>query len=178
MVSFRVSFSPKPVGAYRIRPDVGERGMTAASILSLKACRAARQGFPAWENVPAQRGKVSPPGKTFPRNRASFSRLGKCSPRAGQGFPAWENVPHEPGKVSPPGKMFPWNRARFSPSGKCSSETEQGFPIDSTLNISFVWPVRSHEMVTVNNHDSIFALENAASEELKMPICGGQLPIF
>ena len=34
MVSFRVSISPKTVGAYRIRPDVGEKGMTAASILS------------------------------------------------------------------------------------------------------------------------------------------------
>ena len=137
MVSFRVSFSPKTVGAYRIRPDVGERGMTAASILSLKACRAARQGFPAWENVPAQRGKVFPPGEMFLGNRASFSR-----------------------------------------PGKCSSETERGFPIDSTLNISFVCPVRSHEMVTVNNQDSILVLENAASEELKMPICGGRLPIF
>ena len=178
MASFRVSISPKTVGAYRIRPDVSEKEKTAVSILSLKACRAARQGFPAWENVPAQRGKVSPPGKTFPRNRASFSRLGKCSPRAGQGFPAWENVPHEPGKVSPPGEMSLGNGARFSCLGKCSSETERGFPIDSTLNISFVCPVRSHEMVTVNNQDSILVLENAASEELKMPICVGRLPIF
>ena len=137
MVQSCVSSAPESVGAYRIRPDVGEQEMTATSILSLKACRAARQGFPAWENVPHEPGKVSPPGKTFPRNRASFSRLGKCS-----------------------------------------SETERGFPIDSTLNISFVCPVRSHEMVTVNNHDSILALENAASEELKMPICGGRLPIF
>ena len=143
-----------------------------------KCSPGAGQGFPARENVPLEPGKVFPLGKTFPWNRARFSRLGKRSPRAGQGFPARENVPLEPSKVSPPGKMFPWNRARFSPSGKCSSETEQGFPIDSTLNISFVWPVRSHEMVTVNNHDSILALENAASEELKMPICGGRLPIF
>ena len=137
MASFRVSISLKTVGAYRIRPDVGERGMTAASILSLKACRAARQAFPAWENVPHERGKVFPLGKTFPTSAA-----------------------------------------RFSHPGKRSLETGQAFPIDSTLNISFVWPVRSHEMVTVNNHDSIFALENAASEELKMPICGGRLPIF
>ena len=116
--------------------------------------------------------------KVLPRSAARFSRLGKCSPRAGQGFPAWENVPHEPGKVSPPGEMSLGNGARFSCLGKCSSETERGFPIASTLNISFVWPVRSHEMVTVNNHDTILVLENAAPEELKMPICGGQLPIF
>ena len=128
--------------------------------------------------------------KVFLRSAASFSRLGKRSPRARQGFPAWENVPRKPSKVfppgktfptsklSPPGKMFLGNRARFSRPGKCPSETGQAFPIDSTLNISFVWPVRSHEMVTVNNHDSILALENAASEELKMPICGGRLPIF
>ena len=138
----------------------------------------AGQGFPARENVPHEPGKVFPPGKMFPWSRASFSRLGKCSPRAEQAFPAWENVPHEPGKVFPPGEMFLGNRASFSRPGKCSSETERGFPIDSTLNISFVWPVRSHEMVTVNNHDSIFALENAASEELKMPICVGRLPIY
>ena len=30
----RVSFSPPTVGAYRIRPDVGEREMILASILS------------------------------------------------------------------------------------------------------------------------------------------------
>ena len=128
MVSFRVSFSPKTVGAYRIRPDVGEREMTAASKLSLKACCAARQGFPARENVPHERGKLSPPGKTFPTSRARFPRPGKCSPRAGQGFPARENVPLEPGKVSPLGKTFPTSRARFPRPGKCPSETEQGFP--------------------------------------------------
>ena len=64
----------------------------------------ARRGFPAWENVPAQRGKVFPLGKMFLGNRARFSRLGKCSPRARQGFPAWESVPHERGKVFP---LFP-----------------------------------------------------------------------
>ena len=31
MASFCVSFSPKTVGAYRIRPDVGEKGKMAAS---------------------------------------------------------------------------------------------------------------------------------------------------
>ena len=34
MALFRVSFSPPIVGAYRIRPDVGEQGMIVASILS------------------------------------------------------------------------------------------------------------------------------------------------
>ena len=34
MVSFRVSFSPPIVGAYRIRPEGSERGMMVASILS------------------------------------------------------------------------------------------------------------------------------------------------
>ena len=34
MASFRESFSPPTVGAYRIRPDVGEWEMMAASILS------------------------------------------------------------------------------------------------------------------------------------------------
>ena len=34
MVSFIFCFSPLTVGAYRIRPDVGEREMMAASILS------------------------------------------------------------------------------------------------------------------------------------------------
>ena len=34
MASFRESFSPPTVGAYRIRPEVSELGMTAASILS------------------------------------------------------------------------------------------------------------------------------------------------
>ena len=38
MVLFCVSISPESVGAYRIRPDVGEQEMTAASIPSLKAC--------------------------------------------------------------------------------------------------------------------------------------------
>ena len=33
-MSFRVSFSPPIVGAYRIRPDVSEQGMMAVSILS------------------------------------------------------------------------------------------------------------------------------------------------
>ena len=33
-MSFRVSFSPPTVGAYRIRPDVGEQEMMVASILS------------------------------------------------------------------------------------------------------------------------------------------------
>ena len=32
MVSFRVSFSPPIVGAYRIRPDVSKQRMMAASI--------------------------------------------------------------------------------------------------------------------------------------------------
>ena len=35
MALFRESFSPPIVGAYRIRPDVGEQEMTAASIPSL-----------------------------------------------------------------------------------------------------------------------------------------------
>ena len=34
MVSFRFCFSPLTVGAYRIRPDVSEREMMVASILS------------------------------------------------------------------------------------------------------------------------------------------------
>ena len=192
MVLFYVSISPESVGAYRIRPDVGEQEMIAANILSLKACRKTQrgisrpgkcspgteQGFPAWGNVPRKPSKVFPLGKMFPWNRARFPCPGKCSPGTEQGFPARENVPLEPSKVSPLGKVSLGNRARFSRLGKCSSETERGFPIDSTLNISFVWPVRSHEMVTVNNHDSIFALENAASEELKMPICVGRLPIL
>ena len=147
------------------------------SIIKKCSC-AARQAFPAGENVPHERGKVFLPGKMFPTSAASFPRPGKCSSETGQGFPARGNVPRKPGKVFPLGKMSLGNRARFSRPGKRSSETERGFPIDSTLNISFVWPVRSHEMVTVNNHDSILALENAASEELKMPICVGRLPIF
>ena len=128
MASFRVSISLKTVGAYRIRPDVGERGMTAASKLSLKACRGVRQAFPARENVPHEPGKVSPPGKMFPTSAARFSRPGKCSLRAGQGFPARENVPLEPSKVFPLGKTFPTSRARFPRPGKCSPGTEQGFP--------------------------------------------------
>ena len=163
---------------WHVRPDMSEQWKTAANIWSLKACRAARQGFSAWENVPAERGKVFPPGKMFLRSAARFSRPGKCSRGARQGFPAWENVPAQRGKLFPLGKTFPTSAARFSRLGKCSSETERGFPIDSTLNISFVCPVRSHEMVTVNNQDSILVLENAASEELKMPICVGRLPIF
>ena len=128
MVSFRVSISPKTVGAYRIRPDVSEKEKTAVSILSLKACRAARQGFPAWENVPHEPGKVSPPGEMSLGNGARFSCLGKCSSETERGFPARENVPLEPSKLFPPGEMFLGNRARFSHPGKCSSETEQGFP--------------------------------------------------
>ncbi|MDY5772355.1 MAG: hypothetical protein SPK32_02785 [Bacteroidaceae bacterium] len=116
--------------------------------------------------------------ESLPRSAARFFRLGKCSCAARQGFSAWENVPAERGKVFLLGKMFLRSAASFSRLGKCSSETERGFPIDSTLNISFVCPVRSHEMVTVNNQDSILVLENAASEELKMPICVGRLPIF
>ena len=171
MVQFCVSISPESVGAYRIRPDVGEQEMTATSILSLKACRKTQrgisrpgkcspgteQGFPAWGNVPRKPSKVFPLGKMFPWNRARFSRPGKCSPETEQGFPAWENVPLEPGKVFPPGKMFPWNRARFSRSGKCSSETEQGFPawenvprkpskvfpVNFIMNSSFVGQIRS-----------------------------------
>ena len=88
--------------------------MMAASKLSLKPCCKTRRGFPAWENVPAERGEVSPLGKTFPTSAARFPRLGKRSPRAGQGFPVWENVPHERGKVFPLGKVFPTSAARFS----------------------------------------------------------------
>ena len=74
MVQFCVSISPESVGAYRIRPDVGEQEMTATSILSLKACRKTQRGI---------------------------SRPGKCSPGTEQGFPARENVPRKPGKVFP-----------------------------------------------------------------------------
>ena len=114
MASFRDSFSPPTVGAYRIRPDVGEQEMMVASKLSLKPCRKTQQGFHARESVAAERGEVSPLGKTFPTSAARFSRSGKCSPRAGQGFPVWENVPHERSKVSPLGKMFLRSAARFS----------------------------------------------------------------
>ena len=86
------------------------------------------QGFPAWESVPAERGKVFPPGKVSLGNRASFSRPGKCPSETEQGFPARGNVPRKPSKVFPPGEMFLGNRARFSRPGKCPSETEQGFP--------------------------------------------------
>ena len=88
---------------------------SAARFSRLEKCSPrAGQAFPAWENVPHERGKFFPPGKMFPTSRARFSRLGKCSPRARQGFPAWENVPHERGKVFPPGKVFPTSVARFS----------------------------------------------------------------
>ena len=101
----------------------------AARFSCLGKCScAARRGFPAWENVPHERGKVFPLGKMFPTSRSRFSRLGKCSPRAQQGFPAWENVPAERGKVFPPGKMFPTSQASFSRLGKCSPRARQGFP--------------------------------------------------
>ena len=130
MVQFCVSISPESVGAYRIRPDVGEQEMTATSILSLKACRKTQRGI---------------------------SRPGKCSPGTEQGFPAWGNVPRKPSKVFPLGKMSLGNRARFSRPGKCSSETEQGFPargnvprkpskvfpVNFIMNSSFVGQIRS-----------------------------------
>ena len=118
----------KYVGAYRIRPDVSDQEMIAASKLSLKPCRAARQGYHARKSVAAKRSKVFLLGKMLPRSAARFSCSGKCSRGARQGFPAWENVAAERGKVFPPGKTFPGNRARFSHPGKCPSETEQGFP--------------------------------------------------
>ena len=157
MVQFCVSISPESVGAYRIRPDVGEQEMTATSILSLKACRKTQrgisrpgkcspgteQGFPTRENVPLEPGKVFPLWKMFLGNRARFSRLGKCSSETGQGFPAWGNVPRKPSKVFPLGEMFLGNRARFSRPGKCSSETEQGFPAWENVprNPSKVFPL-------------------------------------
>ena len=101
------SFPVKIVGAYRIRPEVGEQEKIAASILLVKACLETEQGFPAWENVPPERGKVFPSGKMFPRNAARFSRLGKCSPGTRQGFPARENVPPERGKVFPRQEVLP-----------------------------------------------------------------------
>ena len=130
MVLICVSISPESVGAYRIRPDVGEQEMTATSILSLKACRKTQRGI---------------------------SRPGKCSPGTEQGFPAWGNVPRKPSKVFPPGEMSLGNRARFSRPGKCPSETGQGFParenvprkpgkvfpVNSILNSSFVGQIRS-----------------------------------
>ena len=117
----------------------------------------ARQGFPAWENVPHERGKVFPLGKMFLRSAARFSCSGKCSCAARQGCPARENVPAERGKVFPLGKMSLGNRARFSRPGKCPSETGQGFParenvprkpgkvfpVNSILNSSFVGQIRS-----------------------------------
>ena len=132
MASFRVSFSPPTVGAYRIRPDVSEQEMMAASKLSLKPCRKTQQGFHARKSVAAQRGKVFPPGKVFLRSAASFSRLGKCSCAARQGFPARENVPRKPSKVFPPGEMSLGNRARFS-------------RINSILNSSLVCHFRRRE---------------------------------
>ena len=130
MVQFCVSISPESVGAYRIRPDVGEQEMTATSILSLKACRKTQrgisrpgkcspgteQGFPTRENVPLEPGKVFPLWKMFLGNRARFSRLGKCSSETGQGFPAWGNVPRKPSKV---------------------------FPVNFIMNSSFVGQIRS-----------------------------------
>ena len=113
MVSFRVSFSPLTVGAYRIRPDVSERGMMAASNLSLKPCRKTQQGFHARKSVAAKRSKVSMPVKVLPRSAARFSHQGKCSCAARQAFPAWENVPAERGKVSSLGKTFLRSAARF-----------------------------------------------------------------
>ena len=113
MVQFCVSISPESVGAYRIRPDVGEQEMTATSILSLKACRKTQRGI---------------------------SRPGKCSPGTEQGFPAWGNVPRKPSKVFPLGKMFPWNRARFSHPGKCSPGTGQGFPCQFHYEQFLCWP--------------------------------------
>ena len=102
---------------------------SAASFSRLGKCsRGARRGFPAWENVPAERGKLSPPGKMFLRSAARFSRLGKCSCAARQAFPAGENVPHERGKVFPPGKMFPTSQASFSRLGKRSPRARQAFP--------------------------------------------------
>ena len=66
--------------------------------------------------------------ETFPWNRASFPRLGKCSPGTEQAFPARENVPLKPSKLFPLGKTFPWNRASFSRLGKRSPGTGQAFP--------------------------------------------------
>ena len=128
MASFRDSFSPPTVGAYRIRPDVGEQEMMVASKLSLKPCRKTQQGFHARKSIAAKRGEVSPLGKTFPTSAARFPRLGKCSCAARQGFPAWKNVPRKPSKVFPLGKVFPTSAARFPRLGKCSPRARQGFP--------------------------------------------------
>ena len=93
MVLICVSISPESVGAYRIRPDVGEQETTAASKLSLKACRGTQQGFPARKSVAAERSKVS--------------MLVKVLPQSAEGFPTRENLPLEPSKLFPPGEMFP-----------------------------------------------------------------------
>ena len=85
------------------------RTLTLFSVIR-KRSPGTEQAFPAWENVPLEPGKLFPLGKTFPWNRASFSRLGKRSPGTGQAFPAWENVPLEPSKLFPLGKMFPTSR--------------------------------------------------------------------
>ena len=74
MVLICVSISPESVGAYRIRPDVGEQEMTATSIPSLKACRKTQQGFQARKSVAAERSKLFPLVKVLPQNAASFSR--------------------------------------------------------------------------------------------------------
>ena len=62
----------KYVGAYRIRPDVSDQEMIAASKLSLKPCRAAQQGFHARKSVAAKRSKVSMPVEVLPQNAARF----------------------------------------------------------------------------------------------------------
>ena len=142
MASFRDSFSPPTVGAYRIRPDVGEQEMMVASKLSLKPCRKTQQGFHARKSIAAKRGEVSPLGKTFPTSAARFPRLGQCSCAARQGFPAWKNVPRKPSKVFPLGKVFPTSAARCPRLGKCSPRARQGFPIIPTLKISIAWHVR------------------------------------
>ena len=72
MASFRVSISPKTVGAYRIRPDVSEQGMMVASKLSLKPCRGTQQGFYALGNVAAERGEVFTLLEVLPRSAARF----------------------------------------------------------------------------------------------------------
>ena len=56
MASFRESFSPPTVGAYRIRPDVGEWEMMVASILSLF-----REHFPSLGMFAAMEGVCDTP---------------------------------------------------------------------------------------------------------------------
>ena len=56
MASFRVSFSPPTVGAYRIRPDVSEQEMMAASILSFF-----REHFPSLGMFAAVEGVCDTP---------------------------------------------------------------------------------------------------------------------